>query len=144
MAPTPNEEILTFLQSLPATVRPQVYANIIGVFQPQDLGGATDMDGVVVTLLFAAAPMHQAGAAILMAGALDYIFAANRQMDADFLSQLAKEEDAPILEQLALEVPLKGRHFEQAMRDWARLRGSSLSAEALHRFQLAQVSRAIR
>jgi hypothetical protein len=74
------------------------------------------------------------GGAVLVAAALDHILT-RKAPPGNRLEQIAKKMDSPILMKLALQDPIKRRHLDAARDEWSRLRKSTLSAEALHKYE---------
>ena len=78
--------------------------------------------------------------AVMVAAALDHILTRQTVSYGNRLEQIAAKMDSPILMKLALQDPIKQRHLEAARDEWSRLRRSTLSAQALHKYEATLIT----
>lgn len=132
---SPSDRILEFLRGLPDTIRENVYAQLVSFLSDTPLWEVTDWEAIVGGLVKPGSSLDAFHAAVAVGGVLDFILARNPSLTTQANTWAARETGSPIIQKVALQGPLRERHFLKARGRWENLRKSSLRSEALHKYE---------
>src|SRR5579862_1078361 len=137
----PPDAILEFLAALPDTIRDAACANLLMLVDPVNLNAETPtVEAVTYYLMGQSGSLDVASKVITTTLMLDYVFAFNPYRE-DYLTGVADESGDAFIRKLALQGPMKSRHWDSAAGAWAQQRLGGLSNEALRQFQKRLLNR---
>jgi hypothetical protein len=134
----PAEQILAFIKRQPELVRGALYFSVVQGFYEliydQDALALfhDNQEETARHLVTGVGPLAASARCAQVIGALDYYFATNREAHEQFQANWPETDSLPILAQVKRQAGLSRRYNDRAAAEWASLRQTSLSFEALH------------
>ena len=138
----PRQTLISFLHSLPQTIRTEALLFIIlyamQIDPPDDTGA---LEGTVINYLMKPSAIGSIGAVICAIAVIDHSLEG-------LVGDLSRAESAlkalpnrsPRLQQALLSFPLRKRHWEQALAEWEALRATKLTPRNLREFEDSQLA----
>ena len=131
---TPPEEILAFIARQPQTIRAMFYFTITFPFSDD----ATKPDTHYQKLahdIFDLKGLDLSTRSVMVAALIDFFLSKPHAPFKEIYEHIPSFERSQHLTSIYLQTDLQRKHYEQAANEWAHLRQSNLSLEALRQFE---------
>jgi hypothetical protein len=136
----PAEEIVAFIRAQPKPIRDNLWFDVFVGFKRGRVGPQADFDAIGIEVLTELQDTTAFHRCIHVIGSLDFSLARDFAAIEEFNEEFAEGSDDPQVQTIGLAAPLRRRYFEQAAEKWTELRATTLSDEALRKFQIQQLT----
>jgi hypothetical protein len=134
MADDVQATISSFINGLPATIKPGLVATIAGFYSGRPSLDTAQAESIIAEALQSQDVLAAPRALAFLCAAVDHVLvrdSAHRELGINVLKRAAQDTGNKNLESAVLGEPLRGKHLEQARADWNLLRSDQLSVQRI-------------